>query len=69
MQGFWQRGGHSLAVSGGRNFFSGWNPDRTGLPDLGPAPADTNRWQQWKPREQYFGRLNYRWALRDWELG
>ena len=69
VQGFWQRGGHSLAVSGGRNFFSGWNPDQTGLPDLGPAPADTNRWQQWKPREQYFGRLNYRWALRDWELG
>ena len=69
VQGFWQRGGHSLAVSGGRNFFSGWNPDQSGLPDLGPAPADTNRWQQWKPREQYFGRLNYRWALRDWELG
>lgn len=34
-----------LKLSGGRNFFSGW-----------PA-EDATRFQQWKPKEQYFGRI------------
>lgn len=33
----------SFGINGGRNFFDGW------------SPQDTGRWQQWKPREQYFG--------------
>ena len=32
-------------ISGGRNFFDGW------------SSQDTGRWQQWKPKEQYFGDL------------
>lgn len=34
-----------LRVSGGRYFFGGW------------SDKDYGRWQQWKPKEQYFSRL------------
>jgi outer membrane receptor for ferrienterochelin and colicins len=43
--------GHSsIAVGGGRNFFDGW------------SATDTSRWQEWKPKEQFFGNVKYRWA-------
>ena len=62
-------GRHGLLLNGGRNFFAGWDPSRPGLPELSPTLADTNRYQQWKPREQYFGRLNYRWNGDRWTFG
>ncbi len=62
-------GHHGLVITGGRNFFSGWDPSRPGIPSFAPALADTNRYQQWKPREQYFGRLNYRWTGQRWTFG
>lgn len=34
-----------VRLSGGRNFFEGWSPE------------DAGRWQLWKPKEQYWGRL------------
>jgi len=40
----------SFMVSGGRNFFDGWSADETG------------RWQQWKPKEHFFGNVKYRWV-------
>jgi outer membrane receptor for ferrienterochelin and colicins len=62
-------GRNEVVLTGGRNFFAGWDPRQTGIPDLSPALADTNRFQQWKPREQYFGRLNYRWNGERWSFG
>lgn len=62
-------GKHSLLLNGGRNFFAGWDPGRVHYFDFSPQLADTSRHQQWKPREQYFGRLNYRWTDRRWTLG
>lgn len=38
---------HSLQLTGGRNFFDGY------------AVTDTSRFKDWKPKEQYFGNLNY----------
>lgn len=60
-----------LLLTVGRNFFGGWDPRQGGaLYDFAERTADTTRTQQWKPREQYFGRLGYRWALNDrWTLG
>ncbi len=59
--------GNDLLLSFGRNYFGGWSPD---VPmSIGPAPADTSRFQQWKPREQYFGRFAYRRVLGAWEIG
>lgn len=52
-----------LLLTVGRNFFGGWDPDQSGLYDFTVRPADTSRFQAWKPREQIFGRLNYNWKL------
>jgi outer membrane receptor for ferrienterochelin and colicins len=64
-----QWGRNDVVFTAGRNFFAGWDPRHTGLVDLSPALADTNRFQQWKPREQYFGRFSYRHTTDRWDLG
>ncbi len=61
-------GPSDLVLTAGRNFFSGWDPAQSGFPDLSPSIADTSRFQQWKPREQFFGRLNYRWSGQRWSF-
>lgn len=43
----WKAKKNLFKISGGRNFFSGF------------ANADTSRYKDWKPREQYFGRFMY----------
>jgi outer membrane receptor for ferrienterochelin and colicins len=63
----WKRNDVVLTV--GRNFFDGWDPRDEGMPDLSTPVADSTRYQQWKPREQYFGRLNYRWIGDRWTFG
>lgn len=62
-------GKNDISLMAGRNFFAGWDPRQTGFVDLSPAVADTNRFQQWKPREQLFGRLGYRRVGERWDLG
>lgn len=62
-------GRHNLNLNIGRDFFNGWDPGQRGIPDLSPALADTSRFQQWKPREQYNARLNYRWNGPRWQWG
>jgi len=65
-----QRFGKSdVLLTLGRNFFGGWNPDQGSTYDFSKNYADSTRYQPWKPREQYFGRLNYRYALnKNWDL-
>ena len=36
-----------FSLSGGRNFFDGW------------SEKDTSRFQEWKPKEQYFGNIRF----------
>lgn len=62
-------GRHNLNLNVGRDFFAGWTPGQKGIPDFAPAVADTNRWQAWKPREQYNVRVNHRWTGDRWHLG
>lgn len=62
-------GRSNVLLSAGRNFFAGWDPQQEGVPSFSAQLADTNRYQQWKPREQYFGRLNYRWSGDAWSFG
>jgi len=62
-------GKHNVNINLGRDYFNGWNPGQTDIPNFKPALADTTRYQQWKPREQYTGRLNYRWNSNSWHLG
>ncbi len=46
----------AIALSGGRNFFGGYSENESG------------RFRDWKPKEQYFGGLNYSRNLRQWRL-
>jgi outer membrane receptor for ferrienterochelin and colicins len=49
----WRENGHNINVSLGRNFFNGW------------SSADTSRFQQWKPKIQYFADVNYQFSIDD----
>lgn len=62
-------GNNDITLMAGRNFFAGWDPRQSGIVDLTPARADTSRFQQWKPREQYVGRFSYRRVGERWDLG
>lgn len=59
-----QRFGKSdLLINAGRNFFGGWSPGQGAIYNFARHAADSTRYQPWKPREQYFGRANYRYDL------
>lgn len=62
-------GRNDVILTAGRNFFAGWDPRYPGFVDLSPGLADSSRFQQWKPREQLFGRLSYRRIGDRWDLG
>jgi len=47
----------SLRINAGRNFFAGW------------TPGDSGRWDLWKPKEQYFGRLQINRKIGNVEVG
>lgn len=57
--GYSPRKNHNLNLSVGRNYFDGWNTDDDFLPSFAAQRADSGRVQQWNPKEQYFGRLQY----------
>ncbi|MDQ3049765.1 MAG: TonB-dependent receptor [Bacteroidota bacterium] len=50
-------GKSAFLINGGRNYFDGW------------SEADTGRWQEWKPKEQYFGNIKYRFTHKNLILG
>ncbi len=62
-------GRSNVTITGGRNAFSGWDPREQGIPGFAPQLADSERYQQWKPREQYFARVGYRWNSEPWSFG
>lgn len=55
---------HSLNLSIGRNYFDGWNPEDDFFPSFSRQRADSGRVNQWNPKEQYFGRLQYNYKYR-----
>ncbi len=60
---------HSIQVSGGRNYFDGWNSsDATFfLPES--RIADSTRFKQWKPKEQYFASFGYNYTVKKLNFG
>jgi outer membrane receptor for ferrienterochelin and colicins len=49
----------TIKITGGRNYFDGWSPgDKQFDLNLHPV-ADSSRYKEWKPKEQYFTTLNY----------
>lgn len=60
---------HNIQVSGGRNYFDGWNS--TDSPFYFPKSqiADSARYKQWKPKEQYFANLGYNYTVKKLNFG
>jgi len=60
---------HSLQLSGGRNYFDGWNNSEKDFYFPKPRIADSARFKQWKPKEQYFASLAYQYNFKKLALG
>ncbi len=54
-----------ISASGGRNFFDGWNSTDKFNTDFARHYADSSRFKSWKPREQYFGRMQYNYTFKN----
>ena len=52
-----QTGNSSFQFNAGRNFFQGW------------SSLDSGRYDQWKPKEQVFGGLTYRYVKNKYSIG
>lgn len=55
----WQKGKNTVTVTGGRNYFDGWSPTNPFIQFPQSVLADSSRVNQWKPKEQYFGKIQY----------
>ncbi len=60
---------HSLQLSGGRNYFDGWNPNDKQFYFPKPHIADSTRFKQWKAKEQYFGSSGYQYQFKNATIG
>lgn len=55
-----QKGKNMLSISGGRNFFDGWKDGEEFSPfNFEAQAADSNRFDAWKPKVQYFVEAQY----------
>lgn len=59
---------NSFTFSAGRNFFNGWNPNDAFWPYFGKTNADSTRFKQWKPKEQYFARMSYTYSTEKFDF-
>lgn len=60
---------HNFQFSGGRNFFDGWKSGEQPFQLPRVQLADSGRYRQWKPKEQYFATLAYQYAFRRTDIG
>lgn len=58
------KGKNTLLLSGGRNFFDGWKTGEKISINTKKTVADSSRFMQWKPKEQYFSELQYVYKLK-----
>jgi outer membrane receptor for ferrienterochelin and colicins len=63
-----RRGAHGVAANFNRNYFDGWNVDDPFRLFPAARPADTTRSKSWKPKEQYFGELQYAYEKKSTRL-
>lgn len=55
---------HNLQLSGGRNYFDGWNTNDKPFYFPKERIADSLRFKQWKPKEQYFASAGYQYSFK-----
>jgi outer membrane receptor for ferrienterochelin and colicins len=60
---------HQIQLSGGRNYFDGWNPGEIAFTFPKSHIADSNRYKQWKPKEQHFFNFGYQYSFKKLNLG
>ncbi|PBQ30248.1 hypothetical protein CNR22_00225 [Sphingobacteriaceae bacterium] len=60
---------HGLQLSAGRNYFDGWNSSEPAFFMPKPHIADSTRFKQWKPKEQYFASLAYTYSFKKFNFG
>ncbi|QQS29716.1 MAG: TonB-dependent receptor [Sphingobacteriales bacterium] len=58
-----------ISLSGGRNFFDGWQTTEQPFYIEKPQLADSSRYDDWKPKEQYFGTFYAGQYFRQLKLG
>ncbi len=64
-----QKNKHFIGLTGGRNYFDGWkNNDSPFYYESNPI-ADSSRFKNWKPKEQYFGTFNYSVFIKNIKIG
>lgn len=60
---------HNIQVSGGRNYFDGWNSSDAAFDMPQSRIADSTRFKQWKPKEQYFANFGYNCTIKKINFG
>lgn len=60
---------HSIQLNAGRNYFDGWNPTDAQFEFPKSRIADSTRYKQWKPKEQYVGSFGYSYAFKKLNVG
>ncbi len=60
---------HSIQISVGRNYFDGWNSDDSPFYLSKTKIADSSRYKQWKPKEQYFSSVGYGYSFKKINFG
>ncbi len=61
----WKKNNSQWLISGGRNYFDGWSPTDAFFQFPKSLPADTDRFNQWNPKEQYFGKIQYSYQWKE----
>lgn len=51
---------HNTSYNFGRKYFNGWSDNQGLIYIPKPQLADTSRFKRWKPKEQFFHKVNYR---------
>lgn len=60
---------HSIQISSGRNYFDGWNASDPAFYFPESRIADSTRFKQWKPKEQYFVNFGYSYTIKKLNFG
>lgn len=60
---------NTIVISGGRNYFDGWRTDDDVFHFEKERVADSLRYKNWKPKEQFFGTLFYSRFIKNIKLG
>jgi len=65
----YQKNKNSIALSGGRNYFDGWQSNDPTFRVEKKNLADSSRVKDWKPKEQYYGALFLGREIKELKLG